>query len=574
MSTLWNSEVIDCLAERIRSNKKSWFWEDDGQGNPQPLVKDQILNIFKDFFPVIGIYNLLESNSRGVPELQPVFLYEHRVQQISPTQVETLTRTVLNAAGFSRIPETFHFKRSAIFSKNSLISLPLLPDMEPMRDEKYSSYRFFRNGYVKITSDQVTEAQPYNTLPRNVLIWHDQVIPRDYHPPAAEISENVDTHFRDFVENLSRTDDGDLDPYALERIKTVVGYMCHRFHNDSKRKAVILIDRQSDDNPMGKSNGGTGKSLLIRCLRSILSIHDISGKEFKKASYDKFALAGVQESHELVCFDDASDSFDFERIFPHITGAFHIRRARMDPTSIPADRAPKIVVTTNHPIKGSDTSHRRRQIVVEISPFYRKLLENDGTTPADLHGGMELCGDDWSDSDWCEFYRFIFECIQQYLRKGLPRGSFESQWYRRTRLINQYGSSQLLDEVLNILEEAADSGDEWFCEQLYQRIRQSFPNSPQQDTNFLSLLKDAAADFGYVFNAHKNGDIDKVRLSEDRWSRWNALGLSGISKKIGTPYEKDDRVSVFQITRSASDSTQLPPSDSAVHESLERSYRE
>ena len=44
MSTLWNSEVIDCLAERIRSNKKSWFWEDDDQGNPQPLAKDQILN--------------------------------------------------------------------------------------------------------------------------------------------------------------------------------------------------------------------------------------------------------------------------------------------------------------------------------------------------------------------------------------------------------------------------------------------------------------------------------------------------------------------------------------------------
>jgi len=60
MSTLWNSEVIDCLAERIRSNKKTWFWEDDGQGNPLPLAKDQILNIFKDFFPVIGIYNLLD----------------------------------------------------------------------------------------------------------------------------------------------------------------------------------------------------------------------------------------------------------------------------------------------------------------------------------------------------------------------------------------------------------------------------------------------------------------------------------------------------------------------------------
>lgn len=60
MSTLRNSKVIDCLAERIRSNKKSWFWEDDCQGNPLPLFEAQILNIFKGFFPVIGIYNLLD----------------------------------------------------------------------------------------------------------------------------------------------------------------------------------------------------------------------------------------------------------------------------------------------------------------------------------------------------------------------------------------------------------------------------------------------------------------------------------------------------------------------------------
>jgi hypothetical protein len=314
------------------------------------------------------------------------------------------------------------------------------------------------------------------------------------------------------------------------------------------------MDRLEDDNQIGRSNGGTGKSLLIRCLSEVLNVVSLNGKAFKRSTEDRFALAGVTEAHELVNFDDASERFNFESIFPHITGDFHIRRMRENPIAILGNHAPKIVITTNHPLEGSDISHRRRQILVEVSSFYRCLLESEGKTPADVHGGMELCGSEWSEHDWNEFYQFVFECIQVYLNKGLPKQNEQSETYKRSQLIRRCGSAEILDALVEILEKVSSSGEEWFSEQFYAVIRSAVPQCLQTDAKLLGLLKDVAEANGYLFNPHKNGLIDKQRLSGDRWNRWVALGLDKSNKKSGGNYQKDDRVSVFRISQEGSKS--------------------
>ncbi|MCS5706915.1 hypothetical protein NZK27_12015 [Synechococcus sp. FGCU-3] len=207
------------------------------------------------------------------------------------------------------------------------------------------------------------------------------------------------------------------------------------------------------------------------------------------------------------------------------------------------------MITTNHPIPGSDTSHRRRQVLVEVSSYYRELLEKDGTTPADVHGGMELCSADWSECDWNEFYQFIFECIQKYLQQGLPKFNEESEIHKRVHLIRQCGRKDLLDTLLSVLQDAAESGEEVFSEQFYAQIRERVPGVQQTDAMLLGLLKEIAEEHGYLFNPHKNGLIDKQRLSGERWDRWVALGLDQVSKKSGGQYQKDDRVSVFRISK-------------------------
>jgi hypothetical protein len=429
MKTLLYSQIRD-IAERVRINPAIRFWDEDEDGNLEELGEEHIVRYLNDFLPSVGIYSLPDQDSKGVPHHQLVYFFENRVEAINEQQFETVIRKVLEESGCKNVYQKIHFKKGQFFGKNVLTSVPYLEGKEVLRDSKNSSHRFFANGYIEVTSDKVTEAIPYNALPDGKFVWNDSISVRHYRATAETLGSH---HFRSFVANLSRDANGDIDQRSFERLQVVVGYLCHRYHRESQRKCVILIDRLDDKNLIGGSHGGTGKSLLIRCLSEVLHTINLDGKAFKRSTQDRFALAGVDETHELVNFDDASESFTFDSIFPHITGDFHIRRLRQNPTSILGHRAPKIVITTNHPIPGSDTSYRRRQVLVEVSSFYRELLEKDGTTPADVHGGMELCSSDWRDADWSEFYQFIFECIQIYLKQGLPKFDEESEIHKRVK---------------------------------------------------------------------------------------------------------------------------------------------
>ena len=107
----------------------------------------------------------------------------------------------------------------------------------------------------------------------------------------------------------------------------------------------------------------------------------------------------------------------------------------------------------------------------------------------------------------------------------------------------------MLDALVEILEQVSASGEEWFSEQFYAVIRSSVPQCRQTDATLLGLLKDVAEQNGYLFNPHKNGLIDKQRLSGERWNRWVALGLDQSTKKSGGSYQKDDRVTVFRVSK-------------------------
>ena len=80
-------------------------------------------------------------------------------------------------------------------------------------------------------------------------------------------------------------------------------------------------------------------------------------------------------------------------------------------------------------------------------------------------------------------------------------------------------------------------------------MRERSPEAPQTDSMPLGLLKEIAEENGYLFNPHKNALIDKQRLSGERWNRWVSLGLDQITKKSGGSYQKDDRVTVFRVSK-------------------------
>jgi hypothetical protein len=548
MSTLWTPEVLTDIAQRISTQESIRFWDEDEVGCLQELEKENITRYLNNFLPAIGIFNLPDQDSKGIPKLSLVFFYEGRVERINAQQFETVIRKILSEAGYSAVNELMHFKKNQFFGKGVLNSIPCLEGRTLLRDNGDCSIRFFANGYVKITSDKVTEALPYSSLSDNCYIWNDLVTPRHYRPSEFEVRSG-DRHFRDYVANLSRDPEGEFNDQAFERLQIAIGYLCHRHNRASERRCVILIDRLDDESLIGQSNGGTGKSILVKGLYKVLNAFEIDGKAFKQNSVDKFAFGGMTEAHELVNIEDTAENFDFDRIYTQITSNFQVRSMRQNPISIPAGRAPKIVISTNRPIGDSDFSTRRRQFVVEVSPYYREQAQKYGKTPKDLHGGMQLCEDDWGDHDWNEFYQFIFECIQVYLRKGLPKHNEESKNYKRSQFISRCGSPDTLDAIERILEQVSASGDEWFVDQFYAEIRRTVPSCKVTEAILLGVLKDVAEAQGYLFNPQKNGNKDSQRLNGDRWSRWVALGLDQSTKKTGGSYQKDDRVTVFRVSK-------------------------
>jgi hypothetical protein len=161
MSTLWTPEVLTDIAQRISTQESIRFWDEDEAGYPQEIEKGNITRYLNDFLPAIGIFNLPDQDSKGIPKLSLVFFYDGRVERINPQQFETVIQKVLSEAGYSTVKELIHFKKNQFFGKSVLNSIPSLEGRTLLRDSGDSSFRFFANGYVEITSDKVTEPLPY-----------------------------------------------------------------------------------------------------------------------------------------------------------------------------------------------------------------------------------------------------------------------------------------------------------------------------------------------------------------------------------------------------------------------------
>ena len=605
---LWDENYLRAFTtELLTTNISNQFWDVETTPEGEEKVCDfkapHFRKMLMKFFPSLGVWNLVMGNGdNGLPTTTLVFIRGNRVQEIDVDTLRTITYKIfsfMGNLGDELRANLYNTKTNPIFNKEALRTIPDLEDKEPFADNALSAYRFFQNGWVEISRNGVSPLRSYEEVPENFIIWNTSVIARDYHvtetkdvleaqllrlnadaihPETGVIitspneradlfktlrrkiadfdGEAPETHYKDFVTNLAKDDEGEVDETSLERLKLAIGYLCHRFHISSKRKWVALVDKFWDGAPMGSSNGGGGKSLLINSLGAAMNLTNLDGKAFTKGRSDSAAFAPVTPATEIVHFDDAADNFDTERLFPLTTGDFHIRRLYKNPFSIPAKSAPKIAISSNHPLKGNGNSFRRREFIVEVGNLYRIQDENYGMTPYELHGYKHFpissadtdCG--WTDADWNEYYRFVFDCISLYLSKGgLPRGG-ESEFYQRAKLLASIGSEEILDYLIAKLDEYAEHGQEVFAEVFYKEIRSAFSLETADHSN--TILWNWLGEVGKAVkkypNKHKNGSLDKQRLTDERLARWNAEGMTDWKDKNGKVPQHGDRVQVFKVS--------------------------
>jgi len=603
---LWDDAYLRSFASNLlTTNISAQFWEMEQGADGEDAVCDfkasNYRKMLMNFFPSLGVWNLVMGDGQdGLPSTTLVFVRGNRCQEIDAETLRTITYKIfsyLGQLGDDLRANLYNRNSNPIFNKEALRTIPDLEGKKPFADNALSAYRFFQNGWIEVTRNGVSALRSYEDIPEDIVVWNSSVIARDYKPVETKelleaqlqlllsdakhpltgstvidaderkslvkewqvkvadfAGEEPVTHFKDFVVNLSRNDEGEVDETSLERLKLAIGYLCHRFHISSKRRWVLLVDKFFDGAMSGASNGGNGKSMLINTLGALMNVTNLDGKAFRKGRSDAAAFAPVTPASEIVHFDDASDAFDTERLFPLTTGDFHIRRLYKNPFSIPAKSAPKIAITSNHPLKGNGNSFARRQFIVEVGNFYRLQDENYELTPYELHGYKHFpsLGDEgqWDENDFSQYYKFVFECISLYLAKGgLPKGG-ESEFYLRAKLIATIGSEEVLDYLISRLDEYAQHGNEVFAEVFYKEFRDAFPNESDGVTN--TTLWNWMGEVGKAIkcypNKHKNGCLDKQRLTAERMARWTAEGMGSWTDKNGKVPEVGDRVQVFKVS--------------------------
>jgi len=343
---------------------------------------------------------------------------ENVIREVSTVLIKDFVLDYVNEisdTGLRRI-----VKESIIKSAKTLFSdatLECLKTVETSFAEssKGKALFFFNNCWVEVNKDKI-EVNNYNTL--NGCIWEKQLIKRKF------VHTKEKTQFEKFINNVCRNDEE-----RINALKSAIGYLLHSYKDPTKSKSIIFIDEKLSENAFGRS----GKGLIANAIKQLKNVLRIDGKNFK---FDKsFPFQSVNPDTQILFFDDVTKKFGFEKLFSIITEGITIEKKNKNEFEIPYEKSPKILITTNHSITGSDDSSKARQFVVEFSDFY-----NANHEPLDDFGKMFF--KEWDEAEWNAFDNFMIECCQYYLRNGLKE-------YEYVNLIKK----KLIDETNQEFEE-------------------------------------------------------------------------------------------------------------------------
>lgn len=291
--------------------------------------------------------------------------------------------------------ETFSTGVSGYVNKgktNLLASVNIPIDKDP-KDE---SWFYFKNTAVKVTIQGI-ELVKYKDLPNK--IWESRILDRDY-----IISDGTKSDFESFLFNLAGQDNE-----RFIALKSIIGYLLHRFQDKSTTKAIIFVDENMSFD--GKANGGSGKTLITEAIGKLRELVGVDGKNIKTNSW--FKNQRITKTTDLVRYDDVQRDFSLETLYSMITSGITVEKKHKDEFYISPENAPKFIISSNYPVKGTGGStDTRRRCEFEVANHY-----NSNYQPIDDFGILFFDG--WDDKQWNQFDEFMMSCAILYLEEGL-----------------------------------------------------------------------------------------------------------------------------------------------------------
>jgi hypothetical protein len=285
--------------------------------------------------------------------------------------------------------------------KYTVQRLAILDESMILKDDRNTAYKFFSNGYLTITSQDIVFNE-YNTFSN--LVWEDKIQSREY----------VKHNGGRFVEYLSKavTD--------TNQAANVLGYLSHEYKDETTGYIIVLTEQCPDP----KQGGGSGKNVFCNLLKLTTTY---TSKPGAQAKFDeKFFQSWNRQ--RIFGISDVPKNFDFAFLKEPATGSFIWKKLFKDEVEVPVEEAPKFVVQTNFSYENSDGGLRRRIIPLEFTNFFTLA------GGLDVHFGVHF-PNGWTQEDFGGFDTFIAESIQKWMKGGnklqateLTETGWQKQW--------------------------------------------------------------------------------------------------------------------------------------------------
>ena len=389
-------KTLDSVIKKIESdNAIAQFWTKNDKG-----VIKVVPILFKKFLEDNGFHKYCPEGSKNYVFVK---VNDNLIDHASDKEIKDFVLEYL--LELEDLSVYNHFAEKVGLFREEFLTLLLTIDIYFISDTKDTSYLYYKNCAVKVTTKGI---ETIDYLDLDGYVWKEHVIDRNF-----KMCRVTDCDYKTFISRICNNIEDRIDA-----IESTIGFMLHGYKNLSYTPAVILYDSLITDNP----EGGTGKGIFVNALARMKKVVVIDGKSF---NFEKsFPYQTVSVDTQILCFDDVKKNFDFERLFSVITEGLTLEKKNKDAIKIPYSKSPKIAITSNYAINGSGNSFARRKWEIEFHNHYNKSF-----TPYDEF--KKHLFDDWDIDDWCQFDSYMVECLSSYMRTGLIVGTFSNANVRK-----------------------------------------------------------------------------------------------------------------------------------------------
>ncbi|WAC01675.1 hypothetical protein N7U66_17380 [Lacinutrix neustonica] len=230
-------------------------------------------------------------------------------------QNHNITELIRKFLEYKKEIEVIKLFASSVGNYVNIRLFEMLKSEKPLndRDTKHNSFMYFENRIFIIDKNKVSTQ---DWLDFNGAIWRKRIIKR-----KADYIPNEKGQFYQFCFNISKQDEN-----RFKALKTIIGYLLHRYQDPANTRAIILVDE--DISFDSTANGRRGKSLLCMAITMCRDVVNMSGKSIKKGNW--FKNQRITRTTDIVWYDDVKKDFDFEDLYDTITSGVVVEKKHKD----------------------------------------------------------------------------------------------------------------------------------------------------------------------------------------------------------------------------------------------------